>query len=40
VRLTPTAFLLDKEGRIIKRYLGDYDPREFHAEIEKALAAG
>ncbi|CAM3593227.1 TlpA disulfide reductase family protein [Bordetella sputigena] len=40
VRLTPTAFLIDKQGRIIKRYLGDYDPKEFHAEIEKALAAG
>jgi peroxiredoxin len=40
VRLTPTAFLIDKEGHIIKRYLGDYDPKEFHAEIEKALAQG
>lgn len=40
VRLTPTAFLIDKEGHIVKRYLGDYDPKEFHAEIEKALAAG
>ncbi|OZI37022.1 thioredoxin [Bordetella genomosp. 10] len=37
VRLTPTAFLIDKQGRIIKRYLGDYDPQAFHAEIEKAL---
>ncbi len=37
VRLTPTAFLIDKQGRIVKRYLGDYDPKEFHAEIEKAL---
>ncbi|ANN65174.1 peroxiredoxin family protein [Bordetella bronchialis] len=40
VRLTPTAFLIDKQGRIIKRYLGEYDPKEFHAQIEKALAAG
>jgi peroxiredoxin len=40
VRLTPTAFLIDKQGRIIKRYLGEYDPREFHAEVEKALAQG
>jgi peroxiredoxin len=38
VRLTPTAFLIDKQGRIVKRYLGEYDPAEFHAAIEKALA--
>ena len=40
IRLTPTAFLIDKEGRIIKRYLGEYDKAEFHATVEKALAAG
>jgi peroxiredoxin len=40
VRLTPTAFLIDKQGNIIKRYLGDYDKAEFHATVEKALAAG
>lgn len=40
VRLTPTAFLIDKQGRIIKRYLGEYDLAEFHATVEKALAAG
>ncbi|KOF53783.1 MULTISPECIES: redoxin family protein [unclassified Achromobacter] len=40
IRLTPTAFLIDKHGRIIKRYLGDYDVAEFHATVEKALAAG
>jgi len=40
VRLTPTAFLIDKQGNIIKRYLGEYDRAEFHAQIEKALKAG
>ncbi|AZY50494.1 TlpA disulfide reductase family protein [Bordetella avium] len=40
VRLTPTAFLIDKQGRIIKRYLGEYDRAEFHATVEKALAQG
>lgn len=40
VKLTPSAFLVDKQGRIVKRYLGDYDKAEFHAAIEKALAAG
>jgi peroxiredoxin len=39
VQLTPTSFLIDKQGRIIKRYLGEPDTAEFHAEIEKALAA-
>jgi len=40
VRLTPTAFLIDKQGNIIKRYLGEYDKAEFQATVEKALAAG
>ncbi|MVW79241.1 peroxiredoxin family protein [Bordetella sp. 02P26C-1] len=40
VKLTPTAFLIDKQGRIIKRYLGDYDMADFHATLDKALAAG
>ena len=40
IRLTPTAFLIDKQGHIIKRYLGEYDVAEFHATVEKALAAG
>lgn len=40
VKLTPTAFLIDKQGHILKRYLGDYDKTEFHATLERALAAG
>ncbi|RYF78271.1 MAG: TlpA family protein disulfide reductase [Comamonadaceae bacterium] len=40
VRLTPTAFLIDRQGNIIKRYLGEYDKAEFRATVEKALAAG
>jgi len=39
VKLTPTAFLIGKDGNIIKRYLGDYDVAEFHRAIEKALAS-
>ncbi len=38
VKLTPTAFLVDKQGRIVKRYLGEYDKAEFHTALEKALA--
>lgn len=37
VRLTPTAFLIGKNGQIIKRYVGDYDKAEFRATLEKAL---
>lgn len=37
VRLTPTAFLLDREGHILKRYLGDVDEKVFFADIEGAL---
>lgn len=38
VKLTPTAFLIGKDGQIIKRYVGDYDKSEFRATLEKALA--
>lgn len=40
VTLTPAAFLIDKNGNIIKRYLGDYDRTDFHVTLDKALAAG
>ncbi|MDX3894726.1 MULTISPECIES: TlpA disulfide reductase family protein [Pusillimonas] len=38
VKLTPTAFLVDKQGRIIKRYLGNYDKTAFRQTVERALA--
>lgn len=38
VRMTPTAFLIDKKGRVIKRYLGNYDQKAFVNTVEKALA--
>jgi len=37
VKLTPTAFLIDKQGNIIKRYLGNYDKDSFLATVDKAL---
>ena len=37
VKLTPTTFLIDKEGHIIKRYLGNYDKAAFLATVNKAL---
>ena len=38
VSVTPTTFLLDRRGRIVKRYLGEPDWREFHALVERILA--
>ena len=38
VKLTPTAFLIDKNGQILRRYLGEYDKAEFRDTLEKALA--
>lgn len=40
VRLTPTTFVLDREGRVLKRYLGKPDFAELHALIERALGPG
>ena len=37
IRMTPTAFLIDKQGRIIKRYLGNYDKAAFKQTLKKAL---
>lgn len=39
IRLTPTTFLIDKQGNIIKRYLGEPDFAQLHAEIEALLKA-
>lgn len=39
VKLTPTTFVIDKRGNIIKRYLGEPDFAELHQLIDKALAA-
>ena len=38
--MTPTTFLLDKRGRIVKRYLGEPDFKALHALIEKLLTEG
>ena len=37
VRVTPTTILIDRQGRIVKRYLGEPDWAEFHALVEMAL---
>ena len=38
VQLTPTAFLIDKDGNILKRFVGIPDEAGLHKLIEKALS--
>jgi peroxiredoxin len=37
VALTPTTFVIDKQGKIIKRYVGEPDFAALHKLLEKAL---
>lgn len=39
VKLTPTTYVIDKNGNIIKRYVGEPDFAALHQLLEKALAA-
>lgn len=39
VKLTPTTYVIDKKGNIIKRYVGEPQFTELHQLLEKALAA-
>lgn len=39
IRLTPTTFLIDKQGKIVQRYLGEPDFAKLHAQIEALLKA-
>lgn len=38
VELTPTTFLMDKRGLIVKRFVGTPDFKELHQLIDKLLA--
>jgi peroxiredoxin len=38
VQLTPTTFLIDKRGGIVKRYVGEPDFASLHRLVEKLLA--
>ena len=38
VQLTPTSYLVNKRGQIVKRYVGEPDFAELHQLIEKLLA--
>ena len=39
VKLTPTTFVIGKDGSILKRYVGEPQFSELHQLLEKALAA-
>ncbi len=39
VKLTPTTYLVNKQGEIVKRYVGTPNFAELHQLIEKLLAA-
>jgi peroxiredoxin len=39
VKLTPTTYVIDKKGNIIKRYVGEPEFAELHQLLETALAA-
>ena len=40
VSLTPTTYVIDKDGKIIKKYVGEPDFSALHVLLAKALAAG
>ena len=39
VRITPTTFLIDKQGRMLRRYIGEPKWDELHQLVERALAS-
>jgi peroxiredoxin len=38
IQLTPTTVVINKNGKIIKRYVGEPDWADFHQLIQKSLA--
>lgn len=38
VRITPTTFVIDRRGRMVRRFVGEPDWKEFDRVVEKALA--
>lgn len=40
VNVTPTTFLVNKRGQVVKRYVGQPDFAELHKLIDRLLAEG
>jgi len=40
IKLTPTTYLVDKQGNIVKRFVGEPDMAALHQLIEQLLAKG
>jgi peroxiredoxin len=40
VAMTPTTFVIGKDGKILKRYLGEPDFASLHALLQQSLTAG
>jgi peroxiredoxin len=40
VRITPTTYIVDKQGKIVKTYVGAPNFAELHQLIERLLAEG
>lgn len=38
VHITPTSFLIDREGRVLRRYVGEHDWAGLHRVVERELA--
>ncbi|MDN4055389.1 TlpA disulfide reductase family protein [Massilia sp. YIM B02763] len=38
VNMTPTTFVIDKDGKILKRYLGEPDFGQLHTLLQKSLS--
>jgi peroxiredoxin len=39
VKLTPIAFVVDRQGKMLKRFLGVYDKQDMRRTVEAALAS-
>jgi len=39
VRVTPSSFLVDRRGRVLRRYVGQPDWSELHGMVERALGS-
>lgn len=38
VKITPTTYIVDKKGQIVKRYIGEPEPQALHQLLERLLA--